>query len=113
MACAGVTYVDWLIEFGRFGSAFACVVESLLTNAVSSRVISTACELKKFLYGDTDQSFYSFMQFLSFIRKLFVVGEVVIYLYSIISISHHDHLVMSNTFDLKDDTLLIQYYHYY
>lgn len=43
------------------------------------------------------------MQFLSFIRKLSVVGEVVMYLYSIISISHHDHLVMSNTFDLKDE----------
>lgn len=28
------------------GSAFACVVESLLTNAVSSRLISTECELK-------------------------------------------------------------------
>lgn len=53
------------------------------------------------------------MQFLSFIRKLFVVGEVVMYLYSIISTSHHDHLVMSNTSDLKDGTLLIQYYHYY
>lgn len=77
------------------------MVESLLTNAASSRVISTASHVNfKVLIWIRIKAI---MKFLSFTSKLFVVGEVVMYLYSTISASHHDHLAMSNTFDLKDE----------